>query len=325
MTKLTITGKRLLAIAVVLMLAATFLTGCKKDTDTGATTDAVTTTELDTTLADDSTAATEDDTTAAEDASGDDLTTEAEVSSENVTGTDVTTGGTTPDGSTVDATTLTTVPAAPVMPTTKAEILAAYTKVVDKVKIDMPAYVSNDWQTMSNIDLSSIIYGPASALAKSVGGLETEAESSPGNQTKGTHAKWFAMPTDSLKKGCVLTDTSKIESASCKQVGDNYVITITLIQEKDPYRDMANPASVSSWHGKLFDVIDIVEVIDYAKKIPGVDANNAYSTFKGTATLTYDPITNKCVKLDHIIDVRIFLGAKSCKVIADYHFYDFKW
>jgi hypothetical protein len=132
------------------------------------------------------------------------------------------------------------------------------------------------------------------------------------------------MPTDSLKEGCVLTDTSKIESASCTKSGDNYVIKITLVQETDPKRDMANPRSAPGWHGKMFDVIDIVEVVDVAKSL-GFSEDNAYSTFKGTATLAYNPVTNECVRLDHSIDVRIYLGSGSAKVIADYQFYDFKW
>ena len=212
---------------------------------------------------------------------------------------------------------------APALPQGKAEILAAYTKVVNKVKADAPQYVSNDWQTMSNVDMSSIMYGTVSGLAKSF--LETKEQSTADTHAAGGHPKWFALPTDSLKEGCVLTDTGKIESANCTKSGDNYVIKITLVQEKDPYMDKGNPKSVTSWHGRMFDVIDITEVFDYLKKLPGVDANNAYCTFKGTATLKYNPVTDECISLDHIIDVRCFLGTSSAKVIADYHFYDFKW
>jgi len=211
---------------------------------------------------------------------------------------------------------------APVPPKGKAAILAAYTKVVDKVKIDMPQYVSNDWQTMSNVDMSGFTYGLISPIAKQF--LETREQSHADTHSAGGHAKWFAMPTNELKAGCVLTDTSKIESASCVKSGDSFVITITLATEKDPTRDMANPASVSGWHGKMFDVIDIVEVTEVAKNL-GFNEGNAYCTFQGTATLKYNPGTDECIALDHIIDVRIFLGSGAAKVIADYHFYDFKW
>ena len=211
---------------------------------------------------------------------------------------------------------------APALPQGKAEILAAYTQVVNKVKADAPQYVSNDWQTMSNVDMSSVTYGLVGTAAKSF--LETREESTADTHAAGGHPKWFALPTDSLKEGCVLTDTNKIESASCTKSGDDYVIKITLTTEKDPYMNKGNPKSVTSWHGRMFDVIDITEVYDYLKKIPGVNADNAYCTFKGTATLKYNPVTNECVSLDHIIDVRIHLGG-AAKVIADYHFYDFKW
>ena len=231
---------------------------------------------------------------------------------------------TTPDETSTEVTTeeptteeQTTVPP---LPQGKAAILAAYTKVVNKVKADAPQYISNDWQTMSNVDMG--LYGIVNPIAK--GFLETKEQSTADTHSAGSHPKWFALPTDDLKEGCVLTDTSKIESASCVKSGDNYVITITLIQEKDPYMDKSNPKAVTSWHGRMFDVIDMVEVTDYAKKFPGVNANNAYCTFKGTATLKYNPATDECISLDHIIDVRIYLGG-SAKVIADYHFYDFKW
>jgi len=227
-----------------------------------------------------------------------------------------------PDGSTTapDATTEAGIPPLPVG---KKEILAAYTKVVDKVKTDMPEYMSNDWQTMSNVDMSGFLFGLVNPLAKQF--LETKEQSTPGKQGAGKHPKWFALPTEeAYKVGCILTDTSKIESASCTKSGDYYVIKITLIEEKDPYMTIGNPYSVKSWHGRMFDVIDITEVTEYAKKIPGVNTDNAFCTFKGTATLKYNPATNECVTLDHIIDVRVHLGG-AAKVIADYHFYDFKW
>jgi len=171
--------------------------------------------------------------------------------------------------------------------------------------------------------MSGITYAGVSAAAKSF--LEPKEDSTADTHAAGGHPKWFALPTDSLKEGCVLTDTSKIESASCVKSGDYYVITITLVQEKDPYMDKGNPKGVTSWHGRMFDVIDITEVYDYLKKVPGVNADNAYCKFKGTATLKYNPVTNECVSLDHIIDVRCFLGSSSAKVIADYHFYNFNW
>jgi len=214
--------------------------------------------------------------------------------------------------------------AIPPVPQGKKEILAAYTAVVDKVKIDRPEYMSNDWQTMSNVDMGGGMYGTLSLAAKSF--LETKEESTPGKQTAGKHPKWFALPTEeAYPVGCVLTDTSKISSASCEKSGDYYVIKISLIEEKDPYMVIGNPYSVKGWHGRMFDVIDITQVTEYAKKLPFVNADNAYCTFKGTATLKYDPATNQCVSLDHIIDVRAHLGSGSAKVIADYHFYDFKW
>jgi len=211
----------------------------------------------------------------------------------------------------------------PPLPQGKKEILAAYTKVVNKVKAEAPQYVSNDWQTMTNADMSGAMYGLVNPLAKNF--LETKEQSTADTHEAGRHPKWFALPTEELKEGCVLTDTGKIESASCKASGDNYVITITLVQETDPYMDMKNPKGVKSWHGRMFDVIDITQVVDYAKKIPGFNTSNAFCTFKGTATLKYNPVTDQCVSLDHIIDVRAHLGSGAAKVIADYHFYDFKW
>ncbi len=213
--------------------------------------------------------------------------------------------------------------AAAKLPVTTAEILAAYTAVVNKVKVDMPKFTSNDWQTVSNVDMSRVTYSLLSTAAGSF--LESQEDSEPGIHDKGTHAKWFALPTSTAKVGCVLTDTSKITSAKAVKKGDNYVITISLATEKDPYMNIDNPTSCTSWHGRMFDVIDIGEVVEYAKKIPGVSTDNAYCTFQGTAILTYNPVTNECINLDHVIDVRIFLGSGAAKVMADYHFYDFKW
>ncbi|MCL2301488.1 MAG: hypothetical protein FWC27_15195 [Firmicutes bacterium] len=240
-------------------------------------------------------------------------TTPEESSSES---TEAETSTTAPEASTTEEATI------PPLPQGKKEILAAYTAVVDKVKIDRPEYKNNDWQTMTNVDMSGITYGIISPVAK--GFLETYEQSTVGTQTKGNHPKWFALPTSTHKVGCVLTDTSKIESASCTKSGDYYMIKITLVQEKDPTMNLENPYATPGWHGRMFDVIDIVEVTDVAKSL-GFNEKNAYCTFKGTATLKYDPATNQCVSLDHVIDVRVFLGSGSAKVIADYRFYDFKW
>jgi len=313
-------SKRLAALFLVLamlLLAA----GCGKtvETDDPMTTDTTTEIEITTEPPETTTepASTEEDVSIESSTDGSTTTTKP---TEVVN--DTTKPGTT--ATTATTATPTTKPTtAPPPPEGKAAILAAYTAVVNKVKVDQPAYTSNDWQTMSNVDTNRVLYATLSTIAKSF--LETYEESKPSFEQAGKHPKWFAMPTDTAKVGCVLTDLSKIESASCTKSGNFYVIKITLIQEKDPDFNRADPYAVKGWHGKLFDVIDITEVVDYAKNIPGVNADNAYCTFKGTATLKYDPVTNKCVTLDHVIDVRVHLLSGSAKVIADYRFYDFKW
>jgi len=308
--------KRILAILVAMTLAMLLFAACGKDEPVINDDPLTTAADVETTEDAELSSGVEDTTL------GGETTLESESASEGETTTAV--GDTTGvDDTTELGPTTTTKPAtAPKMPEGKAEILAAYTKVVNKVKVDMPQYVSNDWQTMSNVDMSGIVYGPISLAAR--GFLETAEQTTPEIHAAGGHPKWFALPTDDLKEACVLTDTSKIESATCVKSGDYYVITITLVQEKDPYMDKANPKAVTSWHGRMFDVIDIVEVVDVAKSL-GFNADGAYCTFKGTATLKYNPVTNECVSLDHVIDVRMYLGGKAAKVIADYHFYDFKW
>jgi len=287
--------KKLLSILALLLAAALLFAACGEKAAPAGTDEAETS----------------DVTTTAFEPTDEELTTDEE---------EITTA---PEEDTTAEETTTEAATIPPLPQGKKEILAAYTAVVDKVKIDCPEYISNDWQTMSNVDMNGVTYGLVSGIAG--GFLETYEQSTPGTQQKGKHPKWFALPTSTHKVGCVLTDTSKIESASCTKSGEYHVIKITLIQEKDPTMTIDNPYATPGWHGKLFDVIDITEVTEYAKKIPGFNANNAFCTFKGTATLKYDPATNQCVTLDHIIDVRAHLGSGSAKVIADYHFYDFKW
>ena len=294
--------KKLLPILALLLAAALLFAACNDKPVNGETTD-MTTTAPESLV---------DETSSPEETSAPDGETTVEPTTEGTS-------------TSVGESTTSEEPTAPALPAGKAEILAAYTKVVNKVKTDMPQYTNNDWQTLSNVDMSGFTYGLVESIAG--GFLETKEQSNPGTQTKGTHAKWFAMPTNSLKEGCVLTDTSKITSATATKSGDAYIIKITLAQEKDPVRDMENPRSGSGWHGKMFDVIDITEVTEYAKKIPGIDSSKAYCTFVGTATLKYNPVTNECISLDHVIDVRMFLGigGGGAKCIADYHFYDFKW
>ncbi len=299
--------KKLTALLLVLVLAFAFA-AC------GGKTEQETTIQTETTVADETTAVNATAIT-------DETATTAETTTQEVTSA---LDETTAEVASTTSTETTTADAAK-LPETKEEILKAYTDVVNKVKVDMPGYTNNDWQTVSNVDMGKLMYSTLNTAAKSF--LETKEESEPGHHSSGSHAKWFAMPTTEAggKVGCVLTDTSKIQSAKCVKDGDYYKITITLKEEKDPVRNMDNPTSVSSWHGKMFDVIDITQVVDYAKKLPGVNADNAYCNFVGTATLKYNPVTNECYSLDHVIDVRVFLGSGSAKVVADYHFYNFEW
>jgi len=270
----------LMAAAVVFSLA-----GCaKKDTTTTTTAAGETTAEV-TTVAGETTTATGDTTTAVG---------------------DTTAAVTTAVGDTTTVSEATTIPITVDMPKTNAQILAAYTSVMNKAKTDKPAFNKYEFQALPkdkiNVTKASLIITPLLDLAGTFMTSESKAKANPGVYAKGNDMKQF--PVKNAAKGCMLTDANAIKSASCVKLADgNYKLTIILKDDMNPEHYISG-AKASSNTGNMFYPLSKSDV-DPQLTTGTVKAviskvNYSLNYYDCTATLIYNPKTNQAVSLDQV-------------------------
>ena len=209
--------------------------------------------------------------------------------------------------------------AAPVnkKPSTKAEILAAYTAVMNKAKTDAPAYKKKEYQAIpkdkrdiqKGKTLISVMLNLAGFFMKEEDKAEVET------QNKGSDMKWFpvykALPDKVKSPGCLLTNTDAIKSAKCDPLANgNYKITIVLNDEMNPEPYKEGQLKATSNHGNMFSPLARSEIEDTLKNDSKVnwavkDPNFDLKYYDCTAELTYDPETNQIITLNQYVNVKI--------------------
>jgi len=289
-----------MAAAVVFSLA-----GCaKKDTTTTTTAAGETTTAVgDTTATGETTTATGETTTAVG---------------------DTTAAVTTAVGDTTTVSEVTTIPITVTMPKTNAQILAAYTSVMNKAKTDKPAFKKYEFQELPggseyrNITGGSFVMNPLLSLAGNFMTTEAKAKANPGVYNKGGDMK--AFPVKNASKGCLLTDVSAIKTASCEKLSNgNYKITITLKDENNPahYRSGSTAPSKT---GAIFVPLDKGDVDPELSSgtVKAVISNANYSMryYNCTVTLVYNPTTQKVISVDQILYNALTLSGKVLGLIS---------
>lgn len=204
------------------------------------------------------------------------------------------------------------------LPSTNAEILAAYTQVMNKAKTDKPAYSkleyqeipdnANDRDIREGKGLINTLLNVASNFFTPKDKAEVEVKE------KGSDMRYF--PVYKTGKGCLLTDTSMIKNASCVQLDNgNYKITLALKDEKNPEPPAENATTSPSAHGAVFSPLSKNEIDDTLKNntlVSLVVKDIVYDlTYKNSvATLEYNPNNMHVVKLEHIMVVEILGSGK---------------
>jgi len=200
-------------------------------------------------------------------------------------------------------------------PSGKAEILALYTEVMNKAKEDKPAYKKYEYQEVPGDELNRVIkrgkgaVSAALAVANTLMTSESKAKASPEVSAKGSDMRWF--PVYNNARGCLVTDTGAIKSASCEKLANgNYKITITLYEEQDP--EPAGSASVApSNTGGMFYPLSKADIDATIESLPGVTVDY-YGFFMHdcTAVLEFDPATKHIVYLDQTMTARVEMGGR---------------
>ena len=196
-------------------------------------------------------------------------------------------------------------------PETKAEILAAYTAVMDKAKNDKPAYKKKEFQAVPK-DKRNITEGKTLiTVMLELAGLfmKEENKAEVEDTSMNSDMRWF--PVYKAKKGCLLTNTGAIESAKCDPLPNgNYKITIVLNDEMDPEPYNDGQAKATSNHGNMFSPLARSEIdntlkTDWKVKLAVKNANFDLKYYNCTAELTYNPKTNRIVTLNQYMHVLI--------------------
>lgn len=203
-------------------------------------------------------------------------------------------------------------------PTTPAQILAAYTEVMDYAKTAKPAYNKQEFQALPKEDqhMEGKVIGAILPVAETFMTKEKDAEVE--DNKAGSDMRWF--PVAKAAKGCLLTDTGAIKSAKCDELANgNYKITIILKDEKNPEPVKDGQAKATSNTGNMFlplsrDEIDDTIIND--KNVKNVVKNVKYDLkyYNCTAVLEYNPQTKQIVTLNQ--NMSVFIDIQDGKVLG---------
>ena len=200
-----------------------------------------------------------------------------------------------------------------------AEVLKAYTVVMDKAKSEKPGFTKLEYQTLPSgpnervVSEGANLVGTLLNLVDKLGIMTTEDKAQPEVHAKGDDTKWF--PVYQGQKGCYLTDANAIQDYSYEELSNgNVKITIVLKAEQNP-EPISNGMSVPpSNTGCMFSPIakkDIDNTIN-GGAVQAVVKNVNYSLnyHDCKAILEYNPKNNQIVKLEQYMNVAISGGGK---------------
>ena len=195
-----------------------------------------------------------------------------------------------------------------------AEVLKAYTVVMDKAKSEKPGFTKIEYQTLPSgpnervVSEGANLVGTLLNLVDKLGIMTTEDKAQPEVHAKGDDTKWF--PVYQGQKGCYLTDANAIQDYSYEELSNgNVKITIVLKAEQNP-EPISNGMSVPpSNTGCMFSPLakkDIDNTINggvVQAVIKNVNYSLNYHDCK--AILEYNPKNNQIVKLEQYMNVAI--------------------
>lgn len=196
------------------------------------------------------------------------------------------------------------------LPTDAAEILAKYTELMNKAKTDSPGFNKVEYQAIppEKAQFEGKIFNTILPIAGNFFKDEETARANPETKLKGEPMEWF--PIYHNEKGCLLTDVSKIKSASCTELPDgNVKITIVMNDEVNSEPPGAAPTCASSV-GSICTPIEMQTVRDTLENdgavkfiVRNIDFDLTY--YDCTVDLVYNPANNQLVSLDQYMHILI--------------------
>lgn len=188
----------------------------------------------------------------------------------------------------------------------KEEILKKYTEVMDQLKSGVATYDKKEFQVLQpDYDLGSV----GNLVLPIAEGLMTSEEKAELQN----RSDWEQIPIIRNKKGCLLTDVSKIKSATMTESGGKTTIVIVLNDEKSPLPAADGATSCDSAVGAMFNPLNQKDIDDIVAKFSAVVTMNKFQlTGKDcTATLVFDTASGKVESLEQIMNYFIEVDAKA--------------
>ncbi len=217
------------------------------------------------------------------------------------------------------------------LPTEAAAILAKYTELMNQAKTDSPGFNKVEYQNIpaEKAQFEGKVFNTLLPLIGNFFKDEATARANPELKLKGESMEWF--PIYHNEKGCLLTDASKIKSATCTELPDgNVKITIVMNDEVNSEPPGAAATSASSV-GAICTPIEMQTVRDTlqndgAIKLVARNIDFDLTYYDCTTELVYNPTNNQLVSLDQFMHILInikdgtvaFATAKGTAVLDNY-------
>ena len=188
----------------------------------------------------------------------------------------------------------------------KEEILNKYTDIMTQLKSNVATYDKKEFQVLQpDYDLGSV----GNLVLPIAEGLMTSEDKAELQN----RSDWEQIPVIRNKKGCLLTDVSKIKSATMTESGGKTTIVIVLNDEKSPLPAADGATSCDSAIGSMFNPLNQKDIDDIVAKFSAVVTMNKFElTGKDcTATLVFDTASGKVESLEQIMNYFIEVDAKA--------------
>ena len=196
------------------------------------------------------------------------------------------------------------------LPQGNEAILAKYSELMNDAKAKSVGFKKIEWQAIpeEKAQFEGKAFSKILPIASNFFKTEEDAKANPEFKSKDDGATW--LPIYHNQKGCMLTDASAIESATCTELPDGNVKIVIELKDEDNSEPPVDAPTCDSYIGSMFTPIQFAEIrttleTDPAVKfiVKNVDFDLQY--FDCVAELTYNPATNQIVQLDQFMHINI--------------------
>ena len=213
-------------------------------------------------------------------------------------------------------------------PSSYAEIIAAYTAVLDYAKQQKVGYTKSEWQELpeDKRKMDGFVINAILPIASTFMTSEKDAKGDKKEvKEKGSDMKWFPLYKHSTK-GSLMTaaDAVHIKRANCDVLPNgNYKITIELKDDINPEPYTPGPGDAPNatgtvpkgFVGKMFDPLAKSEIDNTLTNDSAVtkvvkDVSYSLKYYDCTAILVYNPKNNHMVSLNQYMHVLIDASGK---------------